>query len=251
MGVIRQSDKERRDEKPGMWFGDEQRGRAMSRAARKSACVALPAAAALLLGACGGSSSSPPPPSSSPDHSASSASAAAVAATHGVVGGRVQVGRGVIPISKFLGADRVRPTRRGAVRARAQAGMIDDEVSTTGAKTLDPCSLVTRTQAQAIIGKPVGQPVDAPQGPTCVYTARGFKGPITFAVVATDFSTVKPQAQLRDRMSVTVGGRPAYCGVAGSPTMVVPLTPGKFLTVVAPCPIAASLAATALDHLNA
>jgi hypothetical protein len=221
----------------------------MRGATRKSACVALPAAAALLLGACGGSSSSSS--SSASDPSASSAATAAATAAHGVVGGHAQAGRGVIPISKFLGADQVRPTRRGAVRARAQAGMIDDEVSTTGAKALDPCSLVTRGQAQAITGKPVGRPVDAPVGPTCVYTAQGFKGPITVAVIATDFSNVEPQAQLRDRMSVTVGGRAAYCGVAGTPTMVVPLTPGKFLTVVAPCPIAASFAAAALSHIKA
>jgi hypothetical protein len=226
-----------------VWSGEEKRGRAMSRAARAGSCAVLPVAAALLLGACGGSSSS------SSTSSASSASSAPI--PKGVVGARVQAGRGVTPISKFLGADQVRPTHRGPVRARAQAGMIDDEVSTTGAKPLDPCSLVTRAQAQAIVGKPVGPPVDAPQGPTCVYTASGFKGPITLAVVATDFSTVKPQAKLRDRMSVTVSGHPAYCGVAGAPTMVVPLTPEKFLTVVAPCPIAASFAATALGHVKA
>jgi hypothetical protein len=228
-----------------VWSGEEKRGRAMSRAVRAGSCAVLPVAAALLLGACGGSSSSP-----STSSVASSASSSSASVPKGVVGARVQAGRGVTPISKFLGADQVRPTRRGPVRARAQAGMIDDEVSTTGAKALNPCSLVTRAQAQAILGKPVGQPLDAPQGPTCIYTAQGFKGPITLAVVATDFSTVKPQAHLRDRMSVTVSGHAAYCGVAGSPTMVVPLTPGKFLTVTAPCPIAASFAAAALSRIK-
>jgi hypothetical protein len=230
----------------------ERRERTMRPALRTGACAALPVAAALLLGACGGgaSSSSSSSASSSSSPSASPAAAAAYAA-HGVVGGRVEAGRGVTPIAKFVGAENIHRTRRGAVRARAQAGMIDDEVSTTGAKALNPCSLVTRAQAQAILGKPVGRPVDAPEGPTCVYPAQGFKGPITLAVVATDFSTVKPQAHLRDRMSVTVSGHAAYCGVAGSPTIVVPLTPGKFLTVTAPCPIAASFAATALGHLKA
>jgi hypothetical protein len=233
-----------------VWSGEERGGAMSRRVVRASSCAVLPVAAALLLGACGGSSS---PPSSTPSSVAgvSSSPTSSASVPKGVVGARVQAGRGVTPISKFLGADQVRPTRRGPVKARAQAGMIDDEVSTTGAKTLDPCSLVTRAQAQTIIGKPVGQPVDAPQGPTCVYTAQGFKGPITLAVVATDFSTVKPQAHLRDRMSVTVSGHAAYCGVAGSPTMVVPLAPGKFLTVAAPCPIAASFAAAALSHIKA
>lgn len=220
----------------------------MSGVTRKSACLLLPAAAALLLGACGGSS----PSSSSSASFANPAIPAGAAASSGAVArSGVQAGRGVTPISKLLGADQVRPTRRRPIRARAQAGMIDDEVSTTGAKPLDPCSLVTRAQAQAILGHAVGQPVDAPEGPTCIYTAQGFKGPITLAVVATDFLSVKPQAQLRDRMSVTVGGHAAYCGVAGTPTMVVPLSPGKFLTVAAPCPIAASFAAAALGHIRA
>ncbi len=231
----------------GMWSGEERRGRAMSRVVRAGSCAVLPVAAALLLGACGGSSSSSSPSTASP--SASVSSSASI--PKGVVGARVQAGRGVTPISKFLGADQVRPTRRGPARARAQAGMIDDEVSTTGAKALDPCSLVTRAQAQAILGKPVGQPLDAPQGPTCIYTPQGARGLVTVAVIATDFSTLKPQAHLRDRMSVTVSGHAAYCGVAGSPTMVVPLSPGRFLTVAAPCPIAASFASAALNHIKA
>jgi hypothetical protein len=235
--------------------GKGERDRAIGRVMRTGACAALPVAAALLLGACGGSSPSPSSSSSSSSSSSASPSsspaAAAAYAAHGVVGGRVQAGSRVTPIAKFRSADQVHRTRRGPVRAHAQAGMIDDEVSATGAKALNPCSLVTRAQAQAILGKPVGRPVDAPQGPTCVYTVQGFKGPITVAVVATNFSTVKPQAHLRDRMSVKVGGHAAYCGVAGSPTMVVPLASGKFLTVTAPCPIAASFAATALGHIKA
>jgi hypothetical protein len=33
--------------------------------------------------------------------------------------------------------------------------------------------------------------------------------------------------------------------------MIVPLAPGRFLTVTAPCPIAASFAAKALSHIKA
>ncbi|MGH2853443.1 MAG: hypothetical protein ACRDLF_04535 [Solirubrobacteraceae bacterium] len=216
----------------------------MSGSIRKGSCALLPVAAALLLGACGGSSSS-----SSSSASASSSSSASVSPPEGVVGARVQAARQVRPISRYLGSDQVRPSSRRPVKARAQAGMIDDEVSASGAKALNPCSLVSRAQAQGILGRPVGQPVDAPQGPTCVYTPRGAKTIVTLAVVATDFSTLKPQAHLRDRMSVAVSGRAAYCGVAGVPTMIVPLAPGRFLTVTAPCPIAASFAAKALSHI--
>jgi hypothetical protein len=229
---------------------------AVSGSLRKGSCV-LPVAAALLLGACGGSSSAPSSSassSSSPSASSSTPSSSA-SPPKGIVGARVQAARGVRPVSQLLSAaqaratDEVRPTSRRPVKARTQAGMIDDEVSATGAKKLDPCSLVSRAQAQAILGKPVTQPVDAPQGPTCIYAPQGAKRLVTVAVVATDFSTLEPQTHLRDRMSVTVSGRAAYCGVAGAPTMIVPLTPGRFLTVTAPCPIAASFAAGALKHL--
>lgn len=219
---------------------------------RKGSCAVLPVAVALLLGACGGSSSSPSSSaSSSSSASASSSPSSSASPPKGIVGARVQAAREVRPISQYLGSDQVHPSSRRPVKARTQVGMIDDEVSATGAKTLDPCSLVSRAQAQAILGKPVGQPVDAPQGPTCVYTPRGAKTIVTLAVIATDFSTLRPQAHLRDRMSVTVSGRAAYCGVAGAPTMIVPLAPGRFLTVTAPCPIAASFAAKALSHIRA
>jgi hypothetical protein len=157
----------------------------------------------------------------------------------------------VPPIPRLLGSDRVIPSRSGPVKAREQAGMVDDEVNASGAKTLNPCTLVSRTQAQAILGKPVGQPLDAPQGPTCIYKAQGAKSFVTLAVEAAHFSTLKPQAQLRDRILVPVAGHTAYCGVAGAPTMIVPLTAGRYLTVTAPCPLAASFAAEALSHIKA
>jgi hypothetical protein len=159
----------------------------------------------------------------------------------------------VAPIPQFVGAAArdVHVTRTGPVKARPpQPGTIDDEVNASGAKTLDPCTLVSRSEAQAIVRKPVGKPVDAPQGPTCIYTPKGGKSLITLAVEATDFSKVQPQSQLRDRMSVKVRGHTAYCGVAGDPTMIVPLTTGRFLVVTAPCPIAASFAAKALGRIS-
>jgi hypothetical protein len=215
----------------------------MSRPARQIACVLSPVAAALLLTACGGSSSS----------STASSSPASSANAH-IASAKVQAAHEVAPIPQFVGASArdVHVTATGPVKARPpQPGTIDDEVNASGAKTLDPCTLVSRSEAQAIVGKSIGKPVDAPQGPTCIYTptTRGGKGLITLAVQATDFSKVQPQSQLRNRMSVKVHGHTAYCGIAGSPTMIVPLTSGHFLVVTAPCPIAASFAAKALARI--
>jgi hypothetical protein len=268
MSVVRRNDKGVSSmSESGMRSDDRGRERALGSAARErasvrravrgSACVLLPTAAALLLGACGGSSS--------PAASSSSASV-----PQGVVGARVQAARDVTPVHhqrtpvreatrareakvarRLLRAGHVGPTPHSPRKARTQEGVINDEVSATGAKKLTACSLVSRAQAQAILGEPVGRPVEAPQGPTCLYRPQGVKRLVTVAVISTNFSSIALQAHLKDRMSVTVSGRAAYCGVAGAPTMIVPLTTGRYLTVAAPCPIAASFAAAALSHIKA
>jgi hypothetical protein len=162
----------------------------------------------------------------------------------------VQTARNVHPVPQALGAGKIIPSQSSPVKARQPSGSVDDEVNASGAKTLDPCTLVTREEAQTIVGKPVGEPVDAPQGPTCIYSIQGAKAPVTLAVQALHFSTVKPQSQLHDRITLTLAGHGAYCGVAGTPTLIVPLSAGRFLSVVAPCPIAASFATKALGRIG-
>ena len=95
----------------------------------------------------------------------------------------------------------------------------------------------------------IGEPVDAPQGPTCIYEQLHAKRQITIAVESTPFSKVKPQAQLQDRISLEIAGHAAYCGTSGEQTLIVPLPDDRFLAVAAPCPIAASLATTALSRI--
>jgi hypothetical protein len=213
------------------------RGRCASGLARAGAGTLLVGAAALLLSACGGSSSN-----------SSSTGAGSASADNGHA--PVQVARNVHPVPAALGAGKVIATPSGALKARQPSGSIDDEVNASGAKTLDPCTLVTREEAQTIVGKPVGKPVDALQGPTCIYSVQGAKAPVTLAVQALHFSTVKPQSQLQDRITLTIAGHSAYCGVAGTPTLIVPLSAGRFLSVVAPCPIASSFAAKALGRIG-
>jgi hypothetical protein len=194
------------------------------------------AVAVLLLSACGGSSTD------SPSTATDSASADNGHAP-------VQVARNVHPVPQALGAGKIIPSQSSPLKARQPSGSVDDEVNASGAKTLDPCTLVTRDEAQTIVGKPVGNPVDAPQGPTCVYSVQGTKAPVTLAVQALHFSTIKPQSQLQDRITLSIAGHSAYCGVAGTPTLIVPLSAGRFLSVVASCPIAASFAAKALGRI--
>jgi hypothetical protein len=197
----------------------------------------LAAAAALLLSACGGSSSN-----------SSSSTTGTASADNGHA--PVQTARDVHPVPRALGAGKIIPSQSSPVKARQPSGSVDDEINASGAKTVDPCTLVTREEAQTIVGKPVGQPVDAPQGPTCIYGVQGAKAPVTLAVQSLHFSTVKPQSQLHDRITLSIAGHSAYCGVAGTPTLIVPLSAGRFLSVVAPCPIAASFATKALGRIG-
>jgi hypothetical protein len=199
--------------------------------------VLLAGVAALALSACGGSST---------NDSSSATGTASAASGHAPV----QVARNVHPVPQALGAGKIIRSQSSPFRARQPSGSVDDEVNASGAKTLDPCTLVTREEAQAILGKPVGDPVDAPQGPTCVYSVAGAKAPVTLAVQALHFSTVKPQSQLQDRITLKVAGHTAYCGVTGTPTLIVPLSAGRFLSVTAACPIAASFAAKALGRIG-
>jgi hypothetical protein len=206
--------------------------------ARAGTGALLAGVAALLLSACGGSSAD----------SSSTATTGAASADNGHA--PVQAARNVHPVPQALGAGKVITSQSSPFKARQPSGSVDDEVNASGAKTLNPCTLVTREEAQTIVGKPVGNPVDAPQGPTCVYSVQGAKAPVTLAVQALHFSTVKPQSQLQDRITLAIAGHSAYCGVAGVPTLIVPLSAGRFLSVVAPCPIAASFAAKALRRIS-
>jgi hypothetical protein len=56
-----------------------------------------------------------------------------------------------------------------------------------------PCNLVTKAQARAIVGAPVRDPLEAPQGPTCIYRTTKGKGFVTVAVQSVSFKKLKPR----------------------------------------------------------
>jgi hypothetical protein len=111
-----------------------------------------------------------------------------------------------------------------------------------------PCSLVTRAQARAIVGAPVKTPLEASQGPTCLYRTTPGAGFITVAVQNVRYSTLV--RQLRDRRPVKVGTRTAVCGSRGRPTVLVALSGDRTLNVAAPCAVARQFAAKAVQRLR-
>jgi hypothetical protein len=110
-----------------------------------------------------------------------------------------------------------------------------------------PCSLVTKTQASAIIGGPIVEPLEAPQGPTCIYRTAAGKPYVTLAVQTIDFASLKKQ--IRHSRRVSVSGASAYCGTYGRQMLYLPLPGGRVLSVAAPCTTAARFAAKATPHL--
>ena len=110
-----------------------------------------------------------------------------------------------------------------------------------------PCGLVSRTEAGSIAGEPMLKPIQAAQGPTCIYPYRSGKRSVTLAVQALDPSMVK---RLRgQRRGVTVGRRVGVCANPGQPVLYLPISGSDVLTVAAPCALAQKFAARAMPRL--
>jgi hypothetical protein len=110
-----------------------------------------------------------------------------------------------------------------------------------------PCSLVSKTQARAIVGAPILEPLQAAQGPTCIYQAKSGKPYVTVTVQTVNF--VKLRKQIRNLRSIAVADRTAVCGTYGKPMLFLPVTGGRVLSISAPCGMAQRFAAKAAPHL--
>jgi hypothetical protein len=107
-------------------------------------------------------------------------------------------------------------------------------------KQANPCALVTKAQAQTILGGKLMDPVSLPQGPTCIYRNRSNGRYATISVQAQNFAVLRKQLKRAQR--VDVADRRAYCGVHGRPMLYLPLGGGKVLTIAAQCETAVRLA---------
>ena len=110
-----------------------------------------------------------------------------------------------------------------------------------------PCNLVTQSQAGRIVGARMREPLEAPQGPTCIYRSEAGESFITIAVQTVEFGKLRPQ--LRQPQRVELSGRTAYCGQYGQPMLYLPLSQGRVLTIAGPCRVARQFAAAALRQL--
>jgi hypothetical protein len=131
----------------------------------------------------------------------------------------------------------------------AQPGYQDLLASQTSApqQRFTPCNLVTAKHARSIVGAPIDQPFEAPQGPTCIYRTQDGSSLITLAVQRADFRQIKPA--IRGRRTLAVAGRDAFCGLHGQAMLYVPLSRGRILSIAAPCDVARDFAHEALRNL--
>ena len=140
------------------------------------------------------------------------------------------------------------PVQSAPKTVRASKPTKADKAETDTSTAGNPCRLVTRSEARAIVGGRVAAPQTAPLGPTCIYRAARVQSSVTLSVLRMDV----PAATKRDRsvIQASVAGHRAYCVKAGGLKMLIPLTGGKVLSVGAPCPIAARFATRALVRVG-
>jgi hypothetical protein len=125
-----------------------------------------------------------------------------------------------------------------------------DDTSPPGQRQLgpNPCGLVSKATAQALVGARLASRTVAPLGPTCIFKFAHTTRQITIAVEPVSFTAISRELGRRQRM--TVSGRPAFCGTRGTQTLFVSLRGGGVLNVTAPCHVAQRLAAKALTRLH-
>jgi hypothetical protein len=182
---------------------------------------------ALALGACGGSDPKPAP--GSPENPLTATRPSEPANGGGAVIGSAKDGE---------------PS--GAPAKPGYKALVDRQTAKP-AHRFSPCNLVSRPEAREIVGEPLHEPVEAAQGPTCIYRPRAGKQLITLAIQDMSFKAIR--RRIADLRQVAVADRTAYCGTYGQPVLYVPLNEDRLLSVNAECGVARDFAAKALRHL--
>jgi hypothetical protein len=227
----------------------------------KGRTLTLLAAAALAVSACGGGSDKPPPGTpGNPLHGAvqEGPSSAAPAATGSQVAGATPGSSTAdkATTSKGAAAKKSPTASKGTVVGEAGGSSAAMNYQSLVAKQkskpasrFTPCNLVTPSQASAILGSAVREPIEAPQGPTCIYRTQKGSHFVTLAVQTTSFKRL--HKLLRRPEKVTFSGRTGYCGTYGRPMLYVPLADGRrVLSVSASCGAATQFAKRAIASLT-
>ncbi len=123
-------------------------------------------------------------------------------------------------------------------------------VAHTSAAPQNPCGFVSRSEIAAIFHAKVRSETDAPLGPTCIIELKGDPHNVTITVEVINVSRETAQMKSRPK-EIKIRGHASYCGVLGTPLLLVKLSGGRALVISAPCAAAEALAAKALPHVKA
>lgn len=162
-------------------------------------------------------------------------------------GSRRHLGKSASEQGTAAGAEHVQGAGK-VVRARPNQNPEDND-GQAGVKALNPCKLVSRSEARSITGQAVAASIEAPLGPTCIYQFAGSNSQVTVSIESASFAQVTHQMSKKTR--VDVGSRQAYCGTLGTAMLYVPVAMGRVLHVTAPCRVAQHFASLALSRLVA
>jgi Protein of unknown function (DUF3558) len=139
------------------------------------------------------------------------------------------------------------PDAPGDATKPGYAALVDRQSGKPSQRS-SPCAFVTKRQAQDIVGSELLDPIEAPQGPTCIYRDRDGETFITVAMQQEGFDALRRQIDRIRRVSV--GDRRAYCGVHGQPALFVPVGDSRVLSVTAQCEVAMQFARSAVRRLG-
>jgi hypothetical protein len=145
--------------------------------------------------------------------------------------------------SDATAAETAAPTE--IVAATFPTGRDTDEVSASGAKPVPACELVTKPEAEAILGKNVSVS-ERPLGPTCVYAGSGRR--VSLVVEKVPLKALRDGA--RSATEVTVAGRRGWCVRYETTAVVVSAGEGRVLHVTGPCAAGVRFAAKALPRIS-
>lgn len=130
------------------------------------------------------------------------------------------------------------------VTATFPTGRDTDEVSASGSKPIPACELVTKPEAEAILGAGVAV-AEKPLGPTCLYSGSGRQ--VTLVVEKTPLQALRHGA--RSATKVTADGRQGYCLRYETTAVAFAVGEGRILHITGPCPAGVRFAAKALPRI--
>ena len=136
-----------------------------------------------------------------------------------------------------------------ATVAAGQAFAAGKEPGRGAQKPQNPCSLVTRGQLASAAKARVLKVIEAPLGPTCIVSFKGWHQDLTIALQTANVS--REVKLLKKRTTYKVAKHKAYCGKLGGTTFIVSLNATRSLVIDGPCAAAERIAAKAVAHVKA